>query len=207
MSINALPIEDPGRISRFTAALKELDWKPESYRTSLDVVFKELSDLTQAEIEYYYSRRTSSRMLSRLVRFLAWALGSFGLLIPLIQPALGAAAPSAFLSWGYIAFGLAGSALIADTVFAGTQAHHRYVKAQLDLEQLYTVFSLEWQALLVKLESSPTSDNAIVLIDRAVAHSKAFHGAMGTETSEWQKSINEGMAELKGKINAGNKGK
>ena len=206
MFTKALPVEDPVRITRFSTAIGQLDWAPLKYRTSLGILFQQLGELTHAEIRYYYSRRNSSRILSRIFRFLAWALGSFGLLIPLIHPILSADAPKTFLSWGYIAFGMAVSVLIADSVFAGTQANQRYVKAQLELEQLYTIFSLEWQALLVKLDSSPTLDNTSALIDRAVIYSKAFHGSMGNETSEWQKAMNDGIAELKGKIKPGNKG-
>ncbi len=205
MTTKAPPVEDPVRITRFTAAISQLDWVPTNYKASLDVLFRELGDLTHAEIRYYYSRRTSSRVLSRVCRFLAWALGSFGLLIPLIYPVLGTEAPKTFLSWGYIAFGLAGSVLIADSVFAGTQANQRYVKAQLELEQLYTVFSLEWQALLVKLDSSKV-DTALALIDRAVNYSKAFHSSMGNETSQWQKAMNDAIDELRGKMNPGKNG-
>ena len=131
-----------------------------------------------------------------------------GILVPLIQPLLGEHAPAQFLSWGYLAFGAAGVVMIFDTVFAGTQAHQRYTSTQLELEKIYTIFSLEWQARLLKLTTDMSSESALELVSRAIAFATELHRAMGAETSAWQENVNKGLAELKGKIGngAGNPG-
>jgi hypothetical protein len=197
-------VEDPIRISRFTERLAALGWVQDQLRTSLTTVFSELSALAQAELRYYYLRRDGSRKLSRLCRLGAWSLGSLGILVPLLHPVLEGLVPKNFLSWGYVAFGIAGVILVADNVFAGTQAHQRYVRAQLEIEKIYTVFALEWQALMIKHDSAPSADSASALLARAIEFSTAFHGSMGSETAEWQKAMNDGLAELKGKISAAN---
>lgn len=217
MSTKKPPIEDPIRIAAFTDALASLDWAPDAYKASLEVLFRRLSDLTHAEIRYYYSRRCSSRRVSKVCRFLAWVLGTVGILVPLVHPALGAQAPKEILSWGYIAFGAAGAVMICDTVFAGTQAHQRYTATQLELEKIYTVFALDWQARLLKLTSDAqaesalstkdaTANSALELVDGAVAFANELHRAMGAETSAWQETVNKGLAELKGKIGSASGG-
>jgi hypothetical protein len=200
---NKHPIEDPARLAAFTEAIASLDWVSTSFKTSFQILFRSLSDLVQAEIRYYYGRRCSSRRLSKICRFVAWSCGTAGMLIPLLQPVLGERAPEHLLSWGYVAFGAAGAALIFDTVFAGTQAHQRYTATQIELEKVYTVFALEWQARLLTLAKDNSTDSALELVAGAVAFSTEMHRAMGAETSSWQATVNKGLSELKGKISAG----
>lgn len=197
------PVESPARIVAFTNAIAALDWTPAAYQRSLEVLFRQLSELVQAEIEYYYARRCSSRRVSKTCRLLAWLAGTAGVMIPLVQPALGTSAPAQLLSWGYVAFGAAGAILIFDTVFAGTQAHQRYTATQLELEKIYTIFALEWQARQLDFEARRDNATARALIDRCISFATEMHRALGTETSAWQVTVNEALAELKGKISAG----
>lgn len=199
------PIEDPARIARFRDAIAVLVWEPATYRDSVNVLFKELSDLAYAEIRYYYSRRSSSRRLSWWCRALAWLAGAVGIVVPLLHPILGDGAPESFLSWGYLAFGFAGVVLLLNTLFAGSQAHHRYTKTQLELEHLYEAFSLRWHRCLVDLDANPTADAVGSLIDEARAFVESFHETLATETVEWKKDVDEGLSEMKGKISGGSR--
>ncbi len=106
-------VEDPVRIAEFTERIGKLNWGLQDQRASLNSLFVGLSDLAHAEIRYYYSRRVSSRRLSRTFRFLAWLLGTMGLMVPVVRPVL-TGTPDILLSWGYIAFALAGAVLVAD---------------------------------------------------------------------------------------------
>lgn len=199
-------VEDPARIKNFTGALGNLSWTAADYRGSLNKVFEEITDLIQAEIDYYYERRQESRRFSELCRASAWLLATFGLLVPLIYPILGTEVPESFLWWGYAAFGLAGSVLVADSLFAGTQAHHRNTKTQLEIEQIVAAFTMKWEAGLVKLEVTPTEATVVALLNLAEAAINSVHKAMGTETSQWKKDVTEGIGQLKGRINSGGKG-
>lgn len=200
------PVEHPSRISLFTNAIASLPWASQSYKASLDVIFLELSKLAYAEIEYYYGKRVSSRRISGICRFLAWLLGSIGILVPLLKPVFGEHLPSDFLSWGYVAFGFSGVILLFDSLFSGTQAHQRYTTSQLELEKTFTVFSLEWQARTVKLSAEPTAASAIDLLERSVVFVNEIHRVLGVETSSWQEAVNKSLEELKGKITTGNGG-
>jgi SMODS and SLOG-associating 2TM effector domain 2 len=200
------PIEDPSKISKFTAAIVSLKWTHADIRTSLDALFQQISALVQAEIQYYYDRRRSSRRLSQVCRFVAWVLATAGALVPVIHPILGPEAPGTLLWWGYAAFGLAGAVMVADALFAGTQAHHRYTAAQLEIERIYSVFAMKWHAALIKLEAHPTAEAAVAAVELAEAFIASFHKAMGTETAGWKKDVSDGLSQLKGKIDAGSKG-
>jgi hypothetical protein len=196
------PVEDPARLRRFTKAIASLQWAPADRRASLEVLFTQLAELAQAEIEYYYGKRTSSRKFSKLCRFAAWLLGTAGILVPLVQPILGSTAPVNFLSWGYAAFGTAGTILLADTVFSGTRAHHRYTSTQLEVEHIYSAFALRWQRGLIEFDASPETDKITALVDETRAFCEAFHKALAAETGDWKKEVDEGLSQLKGKINA-----
>jgi hypothetical protein len=188
-------VEDPARIVHLTERLAALSWKAQEQRESLRVLFECLSDLTHAEIRYYYDRRVSSRRLSRICRILAWLFGTAGVLVPVVATAW-PRAPGNLLSLGYIAFALAGSALVADTAFAGSAAHQRYTKTQLALEQLYTLFAIEWQALIASLDISPGPERVAAAIRRAVAYCGALHEVLGAETDEWRTTMDKAREAL-----------
>ena len=189
-------VEDPIRIVQLTERIAALSWKAQEQRESLRVLFQSLSDLTQAEIQYYYTQRCSARRLSRFCRAAAWLLGTIGVLVPVLAPVL-PVAPASWLSWGYIAFALAGSALVADKTFAGSTAHQRYTRTQLQLEQLYTLFAIEWQTLVAALDTSPGADRLTAAILRAVDYCKALHQTLGAETAEWSATMDAVMEDLK----------
>jgi len=197
MRAKKVPIEDPARIARFRDAIASLEWKPGQYRASLNVIFRELSELAQAEIHYYYLRRNTSRRVSWWCRFFAWTLGAAGILIPLVHPILGESAPKQFLSWGYLAFGIVGLVLLLNNLFGGSQAHHRYTKSQLELEHLYESFSLRWQRGLVEFDQNPSGEKAISLIDEARAFVESLHTVLASETSEWKKNLDDSLSEAK----------
>jgi hypothetical protein len=199
-------VEDPARIASFIRALAPLDWSAKGYKASLDVLFLELGKLADAEIRYYYGRRVVSRRVSTVCRFLAWLFGSVGILVPLLKPVLGERVPAEFLSWGYVAFGMAGAVLIFDAVFSGTRAHQRCTATQLELEKIHTIFSIEWQARTVKFVAEPTPAAVLDLVERAVAFASELHRVLGTETSAWQEAVNEAMGDIKGKIASGGGG-
>lgn len=196
------PVEHPERIERFKAAIAVLGWTTAEYRASLNVLFNELSALVQAEIAYYYGRRCTSRRMSKVCRFLAWLLGAAGILVPLVHPIL-EAAPKAFLSWGYIAFATAGAALLFDSLFAGTTAHQRYTRAQLELEHIYQAFSLRWQRGLVSFDEQSSVAAVQSLIDEGKVLVEAFHQVLADETLAWKKDVDEGLSEMKAKVRSG----
>ena len=70
------PIEHPSRIERYRIAVSGLNWKESDRRASLGILFDELSELTYAELRYYYARRVSSRRRSQFLRFVAWVVAS-----------------------------------------------------------------------------------------------------------------------------------
>jgi hypothetical protein len=145
-------VEDPVRLKMFSDALRILHWDGSERRNSLVVVFDQLSALAHAELRYYYMRRKAASRRAAAFRFMAWLLGTLGVLAPVVNPLFDAPPPK-LLSWGFLAIALAGAFLVADTVFSGTEGHGRYVTTQLKIEGLFTKFALEWQALLVLYDS------------------------------------------------------
>jgi len=188
-------VEDPIRIKEFSDALRTLSWDQASRRASLIVVFDQLSSLAHAELRYYYMRRKAASRRAATFRFLAWLLGTVGVLTPVVHPLL-ESPPAKFLSWGFLAIALAGACVVADTVFSGTEGHGRYVTTQLKLERLFSKFSLEWQALLVLYDSQPSPESAASLIERAIVYADSFHESLDSETAKWRATMQRVREEL-----------
>lgn len=201
-----LKVEDPIRISEFAALLRTLKWGQNDCRAALVAVFDGVTDLVQAELRYYFQRRKASRSLSASLRFLTWLLVSIGILIPIAAPLL-STKPDNFLSWGYVVFALAGVALAADKVFAGTDAHQRYVSAQLRIEYRYSDFALQWQQAMLSFDSNPGPEQAKQALQVAAQFMQEFHALLQGETDAWGKAMAEAVAMLNGKIAAGNAAK
>jgi hypothetical protein len=189
-------VEDPVRISEFSERLARLSWSKESDHASLRVVFDCVAQLTLAEIRYYYCRRAIARRWSQILRFIAWTSGTAALLVPLVSP-IWPSAPKTFLSWGYLAAGFAGALLVAESVLVGSAAHHRYVKTQLDLEKRFSIFALEWQALMITFQASEDANRAEPLVHRAVKYCGQLHESLGVETTEWGVEREQALAELR----------
>lgn len=196
-------VEDPIRLKEFSDALRALCWDDASRRNSLVAVFDELSRLAHAELRYYYMRRKAASCRAAVFRFMAWLLGTLGVLAPVVNP-LFDSPPAKLLSWGFFAIALAGAFVVADTVFAGTEGHGRYVTTQLKLEGLFSKFSLEWQALLVLYDSQPTAESAASLLERAIIYADSFHESLSSETAEWKATMQRVREELAKSTSTGN---
>lgn len=196
-------VEDPIRLKEFSDALSALRWEDSARRTSLIAVFDQLSRLAHAELRYYYIRRKAASRRATAFRFMAWLLGTLGVLAPVVNPLFGTPPPK-LLSWGFLAIALAGAFVVADTVFSGTEGHARYVTTQLKLEGLFSKFALEWQALLVLYDDQPTAETAANLIERAIVYANSFHESLNSETAEWQATMQRVREELAKSASAGN---
>lgn len=188
-------VEDPARMKELSDALAALVWDQETTPAALKVVFEQLSRLAHAELRYYYMRRKAAARRAGAFRLLAWLLGTIGVLVPVVQP-LFTSLPSTFLNWGYLAIALAGAFVVADSVFSGTEAHSRYVTAQLRIESIFSKFALEWQALRIAYDSQPSSLAATALIERAIAYAGSFHESLGVETAEWKTTMDRVREQL-----------
>ena len=195
--------EDPVRIRAFLNSVSQLSWADEASIPSLRALFNSTTALAEAEVRYYFGKRQGSKWISRTIRLFAWLLGGAGILVPLVHPLWGDTAPKAFLSWGYLSFGVAGIVLVADNLFAGSPAHQRYVSAQLNLEKHITVFGIEWQGLLASYEREKKTEQLLALIDKAAMFAKAMHESLSLETMEWQKNVAEALADLKNSASKG----
>lgn len=135
-----------------------------------------------AEVQYYYRQRTTRRKYSRFGRLTAWALGSGGLLAPLIS----AAEPERFqylTSYGYVLIAAAASVLTINSLMGGTDGHIRFTQTQIRLEQIITKFRIEWFRFLAMFaeEKASWESGFEIITDYAAA----LHEETVSETSVW----------------------
>src|ERR1043165_8534754 len=138
--------EDPRKLEAFKQKLLGLKWESGNEAASLKELFGAVDALAHAEVLYYYSLRRRRSRWSGILRFLAWTLGTIGILLPLAAAAIpnGGAALS---PWGYVALAAAAALLAANALLGASAGHVRFVTTQLSLEKLMTLSRLEWSSL------------------------------------------------------------
>lgn len=185
--------EKPDRLSQFLSATVDLDWAPENALASFTCLFGALNKLAEAEVRYYYNRRSRWRWLSLAPRLLGWGFGTVGALIPL----LASTNPDVFKGltpWGYVCLALAASLFAANSLFGGSSGHIRFVTAQLELERLLTRFRLRWYFFIASLRGAPPSDDEIEkALEITSKFVEDFYQIILVETGSWAQTV---MAEF-----------
>ena len=192
--------EDPRRIAEFRARTEGLSWDPEQLDASLRTLFSAVDALAETEIAYYHRRRGTRAWISGVTRLAAWILGSVGLLLPLLA---GTASPrwQEWGQYGYVFLAGAASALAANSLFAGTEGHIRFVSTQLELERLVVASRVEWyRYLALPRETDEDVSRGFNLI---LDYGQRLHGAVLQETGRWGETLMAELSKLEQKMNGG----
>jgi len=197
------PAEHPEKIALFIARLSKLEWQGEARMASLQTLNSEVLAIAYAEVEYYYSRRVSARNTSQNLRFLAWLTATFGIMIPLAAPVLASSlytTEASLLQYGFIAFAITGAVLVADNLFAGTQAFIRNTNTQLGIERLIMLHVIDFQTRLNKFATEGTQQSLSEAVEAVFTFADNFLSLMATETNNWQQDVRSGINELKQQV-------
>ena len=186
------PIEDPIRIDNFVEKARELDWVENKRLDSLKQFYSCIESLAISEIKYYYNRRKNSRKVSGITRFFSWLFGSIGLIIPLIGGALGDDG-NWLLPWGYVSIAVSGSLIAANSIFAGTIAHHRYTSAQLKLEKILTKAHIKWNHIISRLSDDSNQMKIDNAFDHMIHFISGFYSILDDETTTWGNDVQEAL--------------
>lgn len=199
------------------AALNAIEWEDGNPSlASLNQIVTALTDIIGAEIDYYSSRRDQASMAT-VLRFLAWLLGTMGLICPLLAPMfedgtgkagavdfMGRSVPLA--SAGYIFIALAAAAIAANHVLGLTQGHIRFVTAQLELERLLAELNFEWVALKARRKDDAFSADDLKAAFRLFGKIRdAVYADMIEETQLWAEQTVEHEAAQKQQFSGASK--
>lgn len=192
-------IEDPLRLSTFADALRNLDWAEPRAGESLDAVAAAVTELFRAEVSYYYNRRKGRRVLGRILRTLAFLIGSAGLLCPLIEAAGGPALAKS----GYVLLAAAAACLAANRLVGGTHGHVRYVTAQYEIERLLSGFAIDWQEWrrdhVAKVPEKGAAAQGFVLLRKLITE---VYAVIQQETRAWGEALTTAENELAANLKA-----
>lgn len=189
--------EDPVRLRAFREATQELLWDEEHATESLSQLFRAVDDLAEAEVRYYYRRRTTRAWISGISRFVAWVAGTIGLLLPLLT----ATANPGFkdlAQYGYVFIAIAASCLAANSLFGGTEGHIRFVNTQLELEKLITKARILWCHYLESQVSDSEGHEAGFLLIQDYA--TELHTTTISETGRWGEAAIKELAKFQKSI-------
>ncbi len=189
--------EDPVRLRTFRDITQALLWDEEHATESLSHLFRAVDDLAEAEVKYYYRRRTTRAWISGASRIVAWITGTIGLLLPL----LAATANPQFkdlAQYGYVFIAIAASGLAANSLFGGTEGHIRFVTTQLELEKLITKARISWCHYL---GSSTVGNKDYETGFRLIQdYATELHTITIAETGRWGETIMKELAKFQKSI-------
>lgn len=192
--------EDPRRIEEFRARTEELSWEADKVEGSLRTLFAAVDALAESEIAYYYRRRGTRAWISGVTRLAAWILGSVGLLLPLLS----GTASARWEDWGqygYVFLAGAASVLAANSLFAGTEGHIRFVSTQLELERLVVASRVEWYRYLALPRA--TDEDISRGFELILDYAHRLHGTVLQETGRWGDTLMAELAKIQQKTNSG----
>ncbi|WP_273825588.1 SLATT domain-containing protein [Pseudomonas asplenii] len=183
--------DNPKRLRSFLENMKN---KQSDFRDlqALNTLFEELCTLIHDDVLYYERIRAKHRRISTATRLTAFVFGTLGVLAPLLSSVV--SKPDNLAACGYPLFAIAGSALLFNRMFGATKGHVRYVTAHLALQNLITLFYIDWSSWKSQHPQGVLSDEDIT---SAFALFKKFVGDAGKlvqdETIAWGQAVMEDM--------------
>lgn len=193
------PSKDPTRIAQFLTALNSARWR-EAPEEAISTAFTGVNEIIHEEILFYYRSGNKHRVISVATRLIAVLFGTLGVMAPLLAGA-NPARFSGFGAYGYLFLAGAGSAVAVNRLFGMTGGHVRHVSTQLELEQLVTLFRLDWCAWLVRTPSVQPQD-----VEKAVELLRTFaldaYKIVREETNVWGDSTTRALKEYADKLEA-----
>ncbi len=184
--------EDPARLHSFREATQTLLWDEQHAIDSLSQLFYAIDDLAEAEVKYYYRRRTTRAWISGLSRGVAWVAGTIGVLLPLMASGVNSEANN-FAQYGYVFIAIAASGLAANALFGGTEGHIRFFITQLELEKLMTKARISWCHYLQAITSNEEElEKGFLLIQEYAAE---LHTTTISETGRWGETLKKELAQ------------
>jgi hypothetical protein len=106
---------------------------------------------------------------------------------------------AAMTGWGYVFLAGAAILLLANEVFNGTRSHIRFITAQLTIERLVLLFSIDWERWR---GNKGTLDDAFGLLTR---FGTELHAVMRAETDEWGAAMEAALQSVAARAKAGDR--
>ncbi|MCA9773065.1 MAG: SLATT domain-containing protein, partial [Myxococcales bacterium] len=182
-----------------------LAWDDEHRAASLAQVYAFAETLARETIGWYFKKKSWPKRFSRLLRFAAIALVALGGLDPVLKasgfgicdliPPL-AGAPVCEADWGYLAFALAGAAILFDRFFGVSTGWMRSVTTALAIQRRLRAFQLEWNTLAAKLSTPPSAGEVAVALDAVHRFTESVMAEVQRETEAWVSEFRSNLAEL-----------
>ena len=166
--------------------MDELSWDPDNVLASLNSLFGAVDDLADAELRYYYRRRRTRALISGFTRLGAWALGSIGLICPLLS-ATNKPCFEGLAIYGYVFLAMAGSLLAANALFGGTDGHVRFVTTQLEIERIITKARVYWCEYMATQKVGDV--DASKGFEQILTYANELHTSTLAETSRWGETL------------------
>jgi hypothetical protein len=148
------------------------------------------------DYQYYNRRRKRQLRLSNISRAFAILFLIPGVVLPLL-PAINYQRFSTAPAWGYLSLAIAGTALLANRVFATTEGHRRVAHTQRQLDEQLSLLRIDWARSQSQLPNDPLQPRdllePIALLRRAASD---YYAIVNEETRAWGEAVMGGLDDL-----------
>ncbi|MGB9123784.1 MAG: DUF5670 family protein [Candidatus Angelobacter sp.] len=174
------------------------NWDPARPEASLIEIYIYVLDEAAKSTNWYWRNKASKATLSRIIRFVVWALAAVGGLLPIIAVLLQDYSNVDLTNglWASLLLGVAAALLGLDKGFGFSSGWARYVLTATNIRKSLEEFRLDWAVLRAKAGNSLTAESVAPLIERAKQFRSEVEGLVLQETKDWVTEFQSTMAQM-----------
>ena len=193
-------------VELFTGNSKNIDahsddipnWDPARPEASLTEIHLYVLQEAAKSTQWYWKNKGSKAMLSRIIRFVVWALAAVGGLLPIIAVLLQDYSNVDLTNglWASLLLGIAAALLGLDKGFGFSSGWARYVLTATNIRKSLEEFRLDWTVLRAKAGDNLTAENVSPLIERAKQFRSDVEALVLQETKDWVTEFQSTMQQM-----------
>ena len=170
---------------------------------ALDALYGEVGAKLESDREFLGRTIVRRRRWSNVVKFIAWALFSLGVLLPILIVERGAGTwDRSGVELAMIAVVAGGLLLLADQLFNWSRSWQRLTLAELRVRHMRQLFALEWQKRRPFLTDAGMATEGVALIDLLIAATRDSNAVMLEQKQTWTNELDAALTDLRGRFDS-----
>ena len=173
----------------------------------LDEIYALTVQRAECDIQWYQTRKTRYRKLSRLNRVVTFILLFIGTLIPLglFEVLCSVKEGAGGDKLGYIILAAAGLFYSCDKMFLLSKGWMRYLATEMDIKELILAYRYDWKIARIELEQADEDKRAaleVAALESFKAFILAVHDLVEKETETWAEDFKTAISSMGKRLKA-----
>jgi hypothetical protein len=140
----------------------QLNWDREAHDRNLEVLYRHAQQLANSAIDRYNREKVAKKRLVQALRWATFIFAVLGAILPVLRiytPTLAPAAGDVALELSVVLIGIAAAFNFADQLLGASSGWRRSEMASLRLNEMLTVFCLDWNELEFRVSLSAETES------------------------------------------------